>query len=511
VTLPDVSDQLDRLRAALGAQYAIDRELGGGGMSHVYLARDESLGRRVVIKVLAPTLAVGLSAERFRREVMVAAALQHPNIVPVLSAGEVPAGGAMALPYFIMPYVEGESLRDRLVRGPLSVRETVNVGRDVGRALVFAHGRGIVHRDIKPGNILLSSGAAVVTDFGVAKALTLSRHGAASGSQTPPAQLHTSLTAIGTSLGTPAYMAPEQAAADPNVDHRADVYALGVVMYETLVGSPPFHGRTPQALLTAQLSEAPPPIGARRYDVPAGLAAVIMQCLEKDPARRPKSAIDLMRALDDPEILSGAFAAQPVAGRPAGRPAVPRAVTIGVPVVIALGALAWGMTQRSGAAAARSAEAAAADSALLAPAAAAAAAPRSVAVLPLTAIARDAKAAAVAVGLTAQLASAISGVPGVRVASATAARTAAGAPGAMPAKLASTLGVSLLLEGTVQREGDQLRIVLRLVDATADSTVWSRTFDGLAGSALSVQEVASNAVVAAFVSGAGAGARAAAP
>ena len=306
MTLPDVSDQLDRLRAALGAQYSIDRELGGGGMSNVYLARDESLGRRVVIKVLQPNLAAGLSADRFRREVMVAAALQHPNIVPVLSAGEVPAGGAMALPYFIMPYVEGESLRDRLVRGPLSVRETVNVARDIGRALVFAHGRGIVHRDIKPGNILLSSGAAVVTDFGVAKALTLSRHGAASGPQAAPPQLHTSLTAIGTSLGTPAYMAPEQAAADPNVDHRADLYALGVVFYQMLTGELP----APDQL-------QPP---SRRVRLDVRLDEIVLRALETDPARRYAAASELKTqvetvAQDPSSVVAGAATPVPASSR----------------------------------------------------------------------------------------------------------------------------------------------------------------------------------------------------
>jgi serine/threonine-protein kinase len=468
----------------------------------VYLARDEGLGRRVVVKLLQPMLAAGLSGERFRREVMVAAALQHPNIVPLISAGEVPDPTTGPLPYFIMPYVEGESLRDRLVRGPMSVRETVNISRDVVRALVFAHGRGIVHRDIKPGNILLSSGAAVVTDFGVAKALTASRQrsgprsGEVSPSQ-PRAQM--SLTAIGTSLGTPAYMAPEQAAADPNVDHRADIYALGVVMYEMLVGSPPFHGRTPQALLTAQLSEPPPPIAVRRYDVPAGLADLVMQCLEKDPARRPKSALDVMRALDDPEILSGAFASPPStvrAGRTLAR-RVPRVALFGVPAIVALAAAGWWTTRGTLVAADGADSAAVATRLTTAPLA------RSVAVLPLGAVGRDAKAAAIAEGLTSELSSAIAGVTGVRVASQTAAGAyAADAPSrtarATPAEIGRTLGVALLLEGTVQREGEQLRIVLRIVDATADSTVWSRTFDGLAGSALSVQAVASNAVVAAF-------------
>ena len=256
----DPPDLLSRLPAALGAGYTIERELGGGGMSRVFLAVDHGLWRRVVIKVLLPELAASLSVERFRREVLLSAGLQHPNIVPVLTAGD-----ADGLPYFIMPFVDGASLHERMVRGPLSVRETVNIARDVARALAFAHGRGIVHRDVKPGNILLCAGAAFVTDFGVAKALSLAHRDATSGADADsrrPRTRHTlgELTAAGTSIGTPAYMAPEQAAADPQVDHRADLYALGVVMFEMLAGSLPFHGRTPQALLTAQLSELPPPI-----------------------------------------------------------------------------------------------------------------------------------------------------------------------------------------------------------------------------------------------------------
>ena len=226
--VPPSPDRLSRVQAALAGGYTMERELGGGGMSRVFLAMDHGLGRRVVIKVLLPELAAALSVERFRREVLMAAGLQHPNIVPVLTAGDVDG-----LPYFIMPFVDGESLRERMVRGPLSVRETVNVAKDVARALAFAHGRGIVHRDIKPGNILLCAGAAFVTDFGVAKALSVAHRDVGSGGEArrPRGGTMGPLTVAGTSLGTPAYMAPEQAAADPQVDHRADLYALGVVMF----------------------------------------------------------------------------------------------------------------------------------------------------------------------------------------------------------------------------------------------------------------------------------------
>jgi serine/threonine protein kinase len=267
-------------------------------MSRVFVAEDVALGRKVVVKVMNPALAATVSIQRFQREIMVVAKLNHPNIVPVLSAGEVDA-----LPYFIMPYIEGESLRGRIVRGPLSMRETVGILKDVTRALAYAHSIGIVHRDIKPDNILLAGTAAVVTDFGVAKALSASRERGAAYGQT--------ITGVGISLGTPQYMAPEQAAADPNADHRVDLYALGIVAYEMLVGSPPFHGRTPQALLAAQLTELPPPLASRRYDVPVALSDLVMQCLEKDPADRPRAASELLRTLDSPEAVSGPVAAPP--------------------------------------------------------------------------------------------------------------------------------------------------------------------------------------------------------
>src|SRR4051812_11258845 len=280
-------------------------------MSSVFVARDNALGRTVVVKVLPYELAATVSVDRFKREIMLSAALQHPHIVPVLSAGETGSddkdASGQRLPFFIMPFVEGESLRARLSRGPLSVREAVSILKDVARALVYAHGRGIIHRDIKPDNILLSGGSATVTDFGVAKAITASREGA----RPQPPNRSGTITMVGTSIGTPAYMAPEQAAGDPNTDHRADLYALGIVGYEMLVGTPPFHGRAPQQLLAAQLTEPPPPIGSRRYDVPGALAMLIMRLLEKDPASRPRNAAEVARALEDPAVVSGTFASEP--------------------------------------------------------------------------------------------------------------------------------------------------------------------------------------------------------
>jgi eukaryotic-like serine/threonine-protein kinase len=293
---PMASDLRAQLQSSLGSAYSLGSELGGGGMSRVFVADDLMLGRRVVVKVLPPELATGLSVERFAREVRLAARLQHPHIVPVLAAGES-AGG----PYYTMPLVDGESLRDRLARaGELPVTDAVHILRDLAQALAYAHKQGVVHRDIKPENVLLAEGGALVADFGIAKALA-----AAAGGQGAPAPsaadgkgLSNPLTSIGVAIGTPAYMAPEQAAGDPAVDHRADLYALGAVAYELLAGQPPFDGRSPHQMFAAHATEQPRPLRERRPAVPAALAALIMRCLEKRPADRPQSADEVLRMLD---------------------------------------------------------------------------------------------------------------------------------------------------------------------------------------------------------------------
>jgi serine/threonine-protein kinase len=273
-----------RLEAALGTIYVIDRELGGGGMSRVFVAQEVALGRDVVVKIVAPELREELSAERFAREVQLAARLQQANIVPVLNAGD-----ADGMAYYTMPYVDGQSLRARIARGPLPLGEALDVLRDVARALAYAHAQGIVHRDIKPENVLLSSGTAVVTDFGIAKALSASRT-TVDGARARA----TALTQAGTSLGTPAYMAPEQALGE-EVDARTDLYAWGVIAYELLAGAHPFAGHaTAQRLVAAHLSEMPAPLPT---DVPTAVAELVMQCLAKDPAARPAGATELLARL----------------------------------------------------------------------------------------------------------------------------------------------------------------------------------------------------------------------
>ncbi|WP_411282509.1 serine/threonine-protein kinase [Gemmatimonas sp.] len=277
-----------QLQANLQATFSLERELGGGGMSRVFLATENALDRRVVIKTVPGDMLSAAAAERFRREILTAARLSHPNIVPVLAAGD--AGG---VPWFSMPWVEGASLREQLQRGPMPLGAAVAVLRDVARALADAHAHGIAHRDIKPENILLARGAAVVTDFGVAKALS---------EATQNGDLADGLTGVGMAIGTPAYMAPEQIAADPRLDHRADLYAWGLVAYETLSGQRAFEGISGSALIAAQIGTMPPSLSSVAPSVPAALSTVVMQCLAKNPADRPPRADDVVAVM---ESLSG--------------------------------------------------------------------------------------------------------------------------------------------------------------------------------------------------------------
>jgi serine/threonine-protein kinase len=286
----------DQLQATLAGSHTVDRELGGGGMSRVFVATESALGREVVIKVLPGEAGNTVSVERFKREIAVIAKLQHPHIVAILTAGE-----SNGQPFYTMPFVKGDSLRARLSKsGELSVNETIHILRDIASALAYAHGEGVVHRDIKPENVIVSGGVAVVTDFGVAKAMDLAIPGG--GHQ------RTGLTSLGIALGTPAYMAPEQATADPHVDHRADIYAFGCVAYEMLAGSSPFAGRPLQQLLAAHVTDVPESLARRRPNIPPALAELVMRCLEKRPGNRPQSADAVIAALDAIGTPSGGSA-----------------------------------------------------------------------------------------------------------------------------------------------------------------------------------------------------------
>jgi serine/threonine protein kinase len=290
-------DFLASLQAALVDRYRFERELGRGGMATVYLARDLRHGRLVAIKLLRQELVAALGPDRFLREIQVTAALQHPHILPLLDSGTIDdAGGSR--PYYVMPYVQGESLRDHLVRErQLPVDEAVRITRDVAAALGYAHERGVVHRDIKPENILLSGGQAVVADFGIARALS------AAGAER--------LTETGLALGTPHYMSPEQASGDPHVDGRADIYALGCVLYEMLAGEPPYTGPTAQAIIAKRMVEPIPRIRTVRESVPEELERAITRALAKTPADRFGTAPEFAEALSQ-------SASAPLVPRPVG-------------------------------------------------------------------------------------------------------------------------------------------------------------------------------------------------
>ena len=285
------------LAAELGPGYTIERPLPSGTIARAFLAREHGLDRLVVVKVLPRELAIGVSAARFRREIRLAARLQHPNIVPLLSAGE-----SDLLLHYAMPYISGESLRQRLDRdGALPIPEVIALLAEVSDALSAAHEVGYVHRDIKPDNILLSHGHALITDFGVAKAL-------ADASRTTTGDGH--LTLVGSVVGTPTYMSPEQAAADPATDHRADLYAVGVTAYELLGGKPPFTNKSTQQLLAAHAIEPPAPLKPLRPDVPPALERLVMRLLAKDPGARYQSAAALKTALNAVSAGSGEPAAE---------------------------------------------------------------------------------------------------------------------------------------------------------------------------------------------------------
>ena len=412
------------LQQAFGDAYTIERELGGGGMGRVFLAEERRLGRRVVIKVLG-SVAESMSTERFEREIAVAAGLQDPHIVPVLTAGD--AGG---FPYYTMPFVAGESLRKRMDAGPLPASHAVSILRDIARALVAAHARGVAHRDIKPDNVLLSGDSALVTDFGIAKAIEASR---TRGSDP-------TLTAAGTSLGTPAYMAPEQATGDA-ADARADIYSWGVVAYELLGGAHPFASKTTaQQLIAAHIAERPAPLPRA---VPRAVAALVAHCLEKDPAARPQSASELLAALEAPSSVTahqGKFVAVAAAA---------------VVLIVAAGALA---IVRRGQPLPR-------DAAI-----------SSVAVLPFTNLGGDTAQAYFSDGMTDELAGVLAKIPELRVAS----RRAVYAlkdRNAPPQDIARTLGVNALIEGTVRRAGNRIRVMAQLANADSGKVLWTRTYE----------------------------------
>ncbi len=402
---------------ALHDRYTIERELGRGGMATVYLARDRKHGRPVALKVLRPQLAESLGTERFLREIELAAGLTHPHIVPVHDSGV--AGGLL---YYVMPYVEGESLRERLAREHrLPLDEAVRLTREVADALDYAHRRGIVHRDIKPENILLAEGHAVVTDFGIARAVS-----AAGGER---------LTQTGGAIGTPMYMSPEQADGEPDLDGRSDIYRLGCVLFEALTGLPPFSGASAQAILVRRLIESPPLVRTVDVTIPIEIEAAIERALARQPGDRFATAAGFSSALGAAD--SGA--------QKAG----------------SAGELLSSGGQRTAAA--------------------------SVAVLPFVNLSPDPENEYFSDGMTHEIMNALAKVKGLRVAARTSSFTFKGKD-VDAREIGRRLNVGTLLEGSVRKAGDKLRITAQLVNAADGYHLWSNTYERTLADVFAVQD-----------------------
>jgi serine/threonine protein kinase len=417
-------DFRDRLQTTLTGAYRVERELGGGGMSRVFLAEERALSRRVVVKVLSPDLAAGVNSERFKHEILLTAQLQHPHILPVFTTGETEG-----LPYYTMPFVEGESLRVHLMRaGAMPIAVAVSILRDVARALEFAHAKGVVHRDIKPDNILLAGNTATVADFGIAKALLASAHASHAATVSAPR------TDLGIVIGTPLYMAPEQAAADTKLDHRVDLYALGCVAYEMIAGEPPFTGSA-ASLIRAHIALAPPPMVTKRADVPEALVVLVERCLQKDPNDRPASASEILEVLDN---LASAHT------RGAGP-----TVDTEVPTI---------------------------------------------AVLPFVVVTAGEETDHFADGLTDEIITDLSMIKTLRVISRQSAMRLKGSDKDLRT-MARELGARYVLTGSIRRAGSSLRITAQLVDARTDVQLWADKFHGALEDVFEIQERLSRQIV----------------
>jgi len=450
--MPPTSDLHARLQESLGSSYTLERELTGGGMSRVFLAEEMALRRRVVIKLLPPDLAAGVSGERFTREVQLAARLQHPHIVPVHSTGS-----AAGLPFYTMPFVEGDTLRARMTQGRIPLDEALRILRDVARALEYAHQNGIVHRDIKPENIFLAGNAAVVSDFGIAKAITAAKT-RADGDE---AGSVTSLTAAGIAIGTPAYMAPEQATGDPDVDHRVDIYAFGCVAYELLGGSPPFATRHPHELILSHIAKTPAPITAAAPGLPPALAQLVMACLAKSPDQRPQTASAIVRELDRPLNATESIPAMTAAAALARR-GWRRAAALGLVAVVVVAAIAWLVAQSR---ASRGLVAATQPGA------------SALAVLPFVNVGGDTATEYFADGMTDELATALARIPGLRLAARSSAYRYKGRRDIDVRDVGQALNVGLVLTGTARRTAQQIRISAQLASAGDGVEIWSQTFN----------------------------------
>src|SRR5688572_32166505 len=414
---------IDRLRTALTQSYTIDRELGRGGMATVYLAQDAKHDRLVALKVLHPDLAASLGPERFLREIKLAARLNHPHILPLHDSGD--ADGFL---YYVMPYVEGESLRERLDREEqLPVDEAVHHGRAIASALDYAHRQGIVHRDIKPENVMLYEGEAMVMDFGIAKAVS------AAGSDT--------LTQTGTMIGTPAYVSPEQAAGEPNLDGKSDQYSLACMVYEMLTGERPFSGATPQATMSKRFTEMPRPVRSIRSSIPESVEKAVTKAISIEASGRYSSVAHFGQAL-----ASGSLST------PSDTATLPQTTV---------------------------------------------SAAKSVAVLPFTNMSADPDNEYFTDGMAEEIINALNKVQSLRVAARTSSFAFKGKNEDV-GEIGRKLKVSTVLEGSVRKMGNRLRITAQLVNVADGYHLWSERYDREMEDVFAIQDDISQAIVKAL-------------
>ena len=413
---PPPTDPLARLRAVLADRYTIGRELGRGGMAIVFLAQDQKHHRQVAIKVLKPELAAALGRDRFLREIETAAGLNHPHILPLHDSGE--ADGFL---YYVIPYIEGESLRDRLDRErQLPLDDALQIAREIADALSYAHTHNILHRDIKPGNILLSAGHSLVTDFGIARAIT-----APGGGQ---------LTEVGTLVGTPAYMSPEQVDGSQYIDGRADIYSLGCVLFEMLVGEPPFRGSSLTAVIANRLSSPLPSPRAFRQLVPEAVDAAVRKAMADLPADRFATAAQFAEALDTP--------------RPSGP----------TPVAVP---------------------------------------DRSIAVLPFKNQSSDPESEYFSDGIAEEIINALAQLPGLQVAARTSSFAFKG-KSADIAEVGAKLKVATVLDGSVRKAGNRVRITAQLVNVSDGYHLWSERYDSELDDVFAIQDHIARAIAQRF-------------
>ncbi|HLQ22621.1 MAG TPA: protein kinase [Gemmatimonadales bacterium] len=489
-----MADLRDGLEAELRGRYVIERELGRGGMATVFLARDLRHERPVALKVLHPELAATLGPERFLREIRLAARLQHPHILTVLDSGD--AAGQL---WFTMPYVEGETLRDRLRReGQLPLDDALRIARETADALDYAHQRGVVHRDVKPENILLAGRHALVADFGIARAL-----GVGDGSGGPGLTREQRLTETGMSVGTPAYMSPEQASGDREVDARSDIYSLGCVLYEMLAGEPPFTGPTAQAILLRKFTENPRPLRAVRDTVPEAIEQAVAKALARSPADRFPSAGEFRRVLEPAAPTPGIATppATPTLVTPAA--GAPRRRSLRYPVTLALlGGFAIGLGVLFAWRRGHQADAEAGTPA--------AAGPKLVAVLPFENLG-GADDEYFSDGITDEIRGKLSGLAGLQV-TARSSSSEYKKTRKRPQDVGRELGVDYLLTGTVRWEKGQggasrVRVSPELIQVSTGATKWQQPFDAALTDVFQVQADIAGRVAQALDVAMGAGAK----